>query len=456
MGESYDEKAVKRYEMVAPLLNEGLDSFERRHLCAQIQARYGISGRTLRRYVQRYKANGWKSLKDLPRKDKGELRTVRPEVIDEAVKLREELPTRSVRRILAILEGEKLIKPGEIPRTTLNRQLINRGMGALQLRAEGKRDVQPHRRFCRRDRNALWQSDIKYGPVLIQNGKKIKTYVITFIDDATRMVMCSEFYDNQRLPILEDCFRRALQKFGKPTDVYVDNGRVFVSKWFTRACACLGIRHLRAKPYHAASKGVVEKFNQYVDQFLDELQLEPAKTLSELNRKYRIWLEEGYTHKPHDALKKQAADGSDVFLTPYQAYNQNPGKVKYTSTIECREAFLWEELRTVDKAGCSKLFGTEYDAGVDMIGRKVDVRYDPFDIGIVEIWHGGVMKRRSEPLVMPEFLPSAQKQVRPAPKVTATHSRLLKVYADKNRERDKQRNGAISFRDLNEEDKNRD
>jgi len=36
--------------------------------------------------------------------------------------------------------------------------------------------------------------------------------------------MHAEFYSSQRLPILVDSFRKALLKFGKPTDVLVDNG----------------------------------------------------------------------------------------------------------------------------------------------------------------------------------------------------------------------------------------
>ncbi|GHV32916.1 transposase [Clostridia bacterium] len=449
MGKLYDEQALARYEMIAPLLNDALDPFDRRELTAKIREQYHVSARTIRRYLRQCQTRGWTSLSRLPRKDKGEARAIRPEVVDAAVKLREELPSRSVRRILEILEGEKLIKRAEVARTTLNEHLIMHGMGAEQLRAQGKLGTQPHKRFMRKDRNGLWEADLKYGPYLVSNGKKTKTYVITFIDDATRMIMHSEYYSSQRLPILEDCFRKALMKYGKPKDVLVDNGKIFVSKWFTRACACLGIRHLRAKPYHAATKGVVEKYNQYIDQFHEELTLEPAKTLEDLNRKYRCWMEEGYIHKIHSALKAPSDDRStaDTYLTPIQAYSRNPAKVKYVSTIECKEAFLWEETRKVDRAGCFKLVNVEYDAGVDLIGKKVDVRYDPFDVSIVEIWYGGVMKKRSEPLVMPEFLPRIE-QANPVAKAKATHSRLLKVYAEKNKVRDRQRNTAVSFRDL--------
>jgi hypothetical protein len=168
------EKLLKRYEMIAPLLNEGIDTFERRRLRAQILESSGMSARTLRRYIQTYKEKGYKSLADIQRADKGSLRAVPEKAVDEAVKLRQELPSRSVRRIIQILEGEKIVKPGEVSRTSLNRHLIQRGYGAAQLRAEGKLS-KPASRFERKRRNDLFQTDVKHGPILVSGSAKKKT-----------------------------------------------------------------------------------------------------------------------------------------------------------------------------------------------------------------------------------------------------------------------------------------
>jgi len=259
MDKNNSNKLLQRYEMIAPLLNENLDAFERRRLRAQILESSGISERTLRRHIQNYKEKGYKSLVDSTRSDKGSLRDIPEVAVNEAVKLRQELPSRSVRRIIEILEGEKIIKPGEVSRTSLNRHLIYRGYGSAQLRAEGKA-AQPSSRFERKRRNDLFQADVKYGPLIVSKGVKKKTYLLTIIDDKTRMIMHAEFYSNQRLPILEDCFRKALLKFGKPTDILVDNGKIFVSKWFKLACARLKINHIAAKPYSAKTKGYVKSF----------------------------------------------------------------------------------------------------------------------------------------------------------------------------------------------------
>ena len=455
MGRLGNDKLIQRFEMIAPLLNEGLDTFERRRLRARILESSGINERTLRRYIQAYKEKGYRCLADIPRSDKGSLRTVPECAITEAVALREELPSRSVGRIIEILEGEKIIKPGEVSRTSLNRHLIARGYGAAQLRAEGKA-AKPASRFERKRRNALFQADVKNGPTLVVNGAKKKTYLLSIIDDHTRMIMHAEFYSNQRLPILEDCFRKALLKFGKPSDILVDNGKIFVSKWFKLACVHLGIRHIAAKPYSAQTKGKCEKYHQGVDWFLDEFSLEPVHTLSELNHKFSVWLDEGYVHAPHDALKEEERDPHTGELlrarerTPYQAYTEDPAKVRYVSSLECRDAFLWEEQRVVDKSGCIKLAGVVFDIGVALIRRRVDVRYDPFDISVIEVWHEGKFLRKAEKLYISEFAPK-QETGPVAPPRKTTGSRLLKVYEEKNKEREKQRNGALSFSETKEE-----
>jgi hypothetical protein len=268
--------------------------------------------------------------------------------------------------------------------------------------------------------------------------------------DKTRMPMHAEFYASQKLPILEDCFRKALLKFGRPKDILVDNGKIFISKWFMLACARFGIRHIKARPYSPQTKGKSEKFNQGANRFMEEFSLEGEQTLSNLNRQFAVWLDESYIHAPHDALKITERDPktgeilSEEEVTPYQAYNRDPAKIKYVSSLECRDAFLWEECKRVDKSGCIKLSGIQYDVGAALVKKRVDIRYDPFDISIIEVWHEGKFVRKAEKLDMPEYTPRQMPPMVPPPN-KPTHSRLLKVYGEKNKNREKQRNSALDF-----------
>jgi putative transposase len=430
------EAALKRHEMIAPLLVPGLDDAEKRRIRREILDREGISERTLRRYIAAYREKSYEGLLQKTRDDTGRIRAIPQDVLDRAAELRQELPERSVRRIIRILEGEGTVKKGEISRSTLSRHLLNMGFGSVDLK-NTKITGNAARRFQKSGRNMLWQSDIKYGPFIpTQNGGKKRTYMVAFIDDSTRLICHAEFYDNQRLPILEDCFRKAILKYGKPDAVYVDNGKVFVSRWFRIACAKLGIRHLNTKAYSPESKGKIERFNSTMEEFLQEISLENVKSLEELNRKFRIWLDEGYNLKSHSSLKN---------MSPMQAYSKDSKKVRFATPEECADAFLWEDTRKVDNTGCIKLNGYEYEAGIEYIGKKVDVRYDPFDMSLVEIWYSGERRKKVGPLKVGEYCSKVEKTSKT---ITATHSRLLKVYEQENAKRQKQRIGALSFRSM--------
>ena len=444
-------EGLKRYEIIAPLLGDELEPAQKRCLRKEIVEKHGISERTLRRYLRKYGEKGYEGLVKPQRGDKGSSKRLSADVLKEAIKLRRELPGRSARRIITILESEGIAAPGEIAKSTLSRQLKQNGVSTADLKALAAPGTGA-RRFQKEHRNALWQSDIKYGPYIPgKNGKKVRTYLIVLIDDATRRVVHAEIYDNQRLPILEDCFKKAILKYGIPEAIYVDNGKIFVSKWFRLACARIGVRHIHTKPYSPQSKGKIERFNGFTEEFLEELTLEPADSLESLNQKFRVWLEEGYTHKPHSALGGK---------TPYQAYTEDPKATKPASSADCLRLFLWEETRKVDKTGAIRHRGNVYDAGSDLINKKVDVRFNPFDLSGVEIWHDGLFIRRCVPLVIPEFIKKSRskdqaetKAETPTEPTAPSRSRLLAAYEKQDEQRDKKKNCAISFAGMEKEDK---
>jgi transposase InsO family protein len=222
------------------------------------------------------------------RSDKGVSKSISPEAMTLAEEIRRELPRRSSGLICELLE----LAGHTVARSTLERQLREKGLSGKQLAAESKAGGAT-RRFARVGRDTLWQSDVKYGVYLPEPNnpkKKFRTYLPVIVDDATRFVVHGEFYADQKLPILEDGLRKAILRYGAPKSLYVDNGKIFVSHWLQLACAQLNIRHLRTRPYNAEAKGKVERFNRTVESFLAELSLQKAQTLEELNHLFSAWL----------------------------------------------------------------------------------------------------------------------------------------------------------------------
>jgi len=423
------EEGLRRYRIIVPLLDENLAECEKRQIRRMICTQKSLSERTLRRYVASYKRLGFDGLMLRERKDKGSCKSIPQEALQLAAELRQEVPERSAERIQELLTSEGY----RVARSTLERHLRQKGLSGRQIKTEQKQVTS--RRFNRVGRNTLWQSDLKYGPYLAdpkQPGHKIRTYLVAIIDDATRLVVHGEFYDNQRLPILEDAFRKAIIKCGTPHNLYVDNGKIFISQWLRLACAKLNIRHLNTRAYSPESKGKIERWNRTLDEFIREAYLEKPQTLEQLNTLFRAWLAEGYNHRVHSALNGQS---------PAQAFTQDTKALRFPSPETLREAFLWEKTPTVDKTGCISLNGLCYEVGIEYLRKNILVRYDPFDLSQIEIWSGGQKKKVISPANIGEFNHNVKKITPELEK--ASQSKVLRLFADESKKRLKRELGAF-------------
>lgn len=439
-----EEIAEKRVELILPLMEKGLDPALAREKRRRICKENGLSERTLRRYLAEYRDQGFVGLKP---KGKGRLQSkaISPELMEQAILLRREVPSRSVAQIIQILEWEGNAKPGEIKRSTLQEKLSERGYSSRQMRLYTDKGVAA-RRFQHHCRNQLIHSDIKYGPYLPigPGGAKKQVFLVTFLDDATRFVLHGAFYPTLDHTIVEDCFRNVIQKWGAPEAVYFDNGKQYRTKWMARTCSKLGIRLLYARPYSPESTGKVEKFNQTVDSFLKESALEKPKTLERLNELFQIWLSECYQNKPHTALKDH--------MSPEAAFMSDSHILRFIDPDVLANAFLHCEPRKVDKSGCISFMSKKYEVGLNFIGCTVDVIYDPANIFELTIEYEGYTPWKAHELVigrrvgkrpeLPEHL-----EIRPA-----DSSRLLSAATSKNKERQIRQKPAISFRSVGKED----
>ena len=153
------EEALRRYQIIAPLLEEGLAECEKRHIRLLIRDQEGISGRTLRRYMTTFKEHGFDGLLPRERKDKGSCNAITTEALKLAAKLRQELPSRSAERIQHILAREGYI----VARSTLERHLRLQGLSGRVLENQSKplTQIEPTRWMLQILQNAYSFSDIK-------------------------------------------------------------------------------------------------------------------------------------------------------------------------------------------------------------------------------------------------------------------------------------------------------
>jgi hypothetical protein len=160
------------------------------------------------------------------------------------------------------------------------------------------------------------------------------------------------------------------------------------------------------------------------------------KDLTHLNTYYKAWLEEGYQHEAHSEIGN---------LTPMKAFQRDEKRIRFVTPEECYDAFLHEVTRTVDKTGCFSLEGITFEAGLEFIRKKVDVRFDPFDLSVVEVWHSGEKRLEAIPLVIGEFTNTEAKDTKRKVASEIGRSRLLDIYVKENEKRLKNAVGILTF-----------
>lgn len=380
-----DQRALERYTLIAPLLDESLDPAKRSQMRSGIAARAQISERTLYRYEAAYHEKGFAGLKPVAceRNLSKKLPDNYPQIVEQAIHLKKEVPKRSVEQIIFILEQEGWATPGILKRSTLERYLYRAGFGAKQMQMYQDARESCSKRFCKPHRMMLLQGDIKYGCKLPigKNGAMVRTYLSSAIDDHSRYVIQSEFYDNQEEAIVEDTFRKVILKAGKIDAAYFDNGSQYVSKQLKFSLAKLGITIRHAPVRSGKSKGKCEKFHQIVDSFLREAKIHKIRTLEELNRYWSIYLEEYYHKDAHDEIKEYYERlGTSVAqegITPLQEWNRDSRALTFLDTATVAEAFLHHETRLVDNGACIIFQGRKYETKPSLIGFKVEIAYDP-------------------------------------------------------------------------------
>ena len=385
------EIALFRYRLIAPLIDQPL---ARGELAAHLRAvaaqhhqipyskRTTVNADTVWSYFAQYRKLGFEGLKPQPREDAGKSRRIPEAVVQRAIALREEVPTRSTPMIIAILRRDPSVA-ADLPlkERTLRAILQRRGKSREQLTAQSK----AFRRFEREAANVLWQGDMLVGPYLPdveRPGKYRRTALFCFIDDYSRLIPYGEFFLEENLCRLERVLKIALLRRGIPKGIFVDNGKVYTSTQLAAACATLGIQQIHSTPYTPNTRGKIERFFGTVrSQFLVEAEAAKVATLEELNDSFQAWVE----------MISHRAVHSETEQTPLERFQTSIGQitVRHADAAQLRQAFLWREMRSVTRTATISLEGNRYSVDPVLAGRRVELRFDPFDLAEVEIWQDG-------------------------------------------------------------------
>jgi transposase InsO family protein len=328
---------------------------------------YQFTWRTISTWVYRHKKNGITTLENKTRSDKHAYRKVAVNQLAEAI--HEVLPSLAQN------------KSGILPKSVLYRVLLQRGLFTRSQLAPTTfyRMVRKHHlldeqtlqkqrlSFAMQFANQLWQADTLYGPSIKQpDGQWRKTFLIAFIDDASRVITHAEFFYRDNTENMVQAFRSALYKRGKPERLYFDNGANYTAKEILQACVRLDIHLSHAPIRDGAAKGKIERFFRgFRDRFLT---LHPTFiSLDELNRLTHDWVENEYNNQFHSGIQ----------MRPIDRFNLDRNRIKFlTDDAFSAEVFFVEEDRKVSKTNVFSINSQRYECPVDLREKTIQVRYD--------------------------------------------------------------------------------
>ena len=314
-GDRRQQVALFRFERIADLLRlEAGSKALRRRLRERAgqecsipgTSRQRVSATTLRRWMARYRAGGLEALYPKPRSDRGRRRALAPELASLLVAIKEREPDLPVRKVIRRARREGPVPAAvRLAPTTVYRLLRDEG---LMRRTPHEEASQDQRRWGYLRAGELWMSDVLHGPKIRcdRGGRRSrrKSYLIAFIDDATRVVPHAAFRFGESYADYLPVFKSALLKRGLPERLFVDNGSVYRCHHLRVVCASLNIQLLHSRAYHPAGKGKIERFFRTLrGQFLRPLQEPGRLDLERINRRLGAWLEGEYHQTPHGGLE---------------------------------------------------------------------------------------------------------------------------------------------------------
>jgi putative transposase len=331
--------------------------------------RVHVSTQAIERWYYAWLRGGIDALVPKTRRDKNITSAISELAKTQLIAHKQDNPSRSLKTLISLLEKQGIVKKNELAKATVHRFLK---IHNLSKRTVADANTIERRAFVAAHAGDIWYGDVMHGPFIQTPEGQQKAYLVSLMDDASRLIAHSAFCHGETALDIEGVLKQAILKRGLPKKLIVDNGAAYRSISLQGICARLSILLIYSRPYEPQSKAKLERYHRtFREQFLAELNLKSIQNLDDLNARLWAWIEEYYHKNAHGGLDDQ--------MTPITRWRQDLIHIKplgnLASSID--EIFYHRIKRLVRKDGTVTWNGNRFEVPYETVGETVYLVINP-------------------------------------------------------------------------------
>lgn len=384
--EAKNQIALFRYGLISSLVNNTYEEVSMEDYYRKVASKsYTLNGKeikvrasTIKKWYINYKKFGYSGLIPKTRTDLNTSRKLTLDAQQKIIDYKKEFP-----HISGTLIYQKLIEEGYINQAIVSKSTVLKFIrdNYLLFGDDGKID---RRAFEMEFANQMWDADTSHGPYLTINNKKIKTYLIALIDDASRLITSAKFYYEDNAINFQNTFKEGLKKYGIPKRIFLDNGKTYKNEQLSIICASCGMELIYTKPYSPQSKAKIERwFHTMKETWMRGINWADIKDIDELNDMLNDFINE-YNNKVHSSLSNNG-----INISPRERWFKDQEQIRKIDNNQIDEYFLHTAYPTIRADSIAHIKKVEYEVPTKYIGKKVTVKYDFQDRSKAWIYDNG-------------------------------------------------------------------
>lgn len=369
---------LMRYGAISPIIAGVPDSYASMNDFFSKTAEKGIlhpdgtvrfySPKTLAKWYQTYRREGFEGLEPSDRSDIGRSRKIDDEIAEQVKYLKGKYPRLPSTAIYRRLIDDGTINEGDVSESTISRFVRSLGIHEKEEKDEMRRYERPHI-------NEAWYGDSSVGPYIkMEDGKKHKVYIIALIDDASRFIVGIGAFFNDNFVNMMSVLKSAVSKYGCPYVLSFDNGSTYRNKQMELLAARIGTNLHYCKPYTPTQKSKIERwFRTMKDHWMASIDYRDYRSIDEIRASLYEYVNK-YNSTIHSSLHGK---------TPQERFFMEPQKIRRLSQEAIDRSFLLEMTRKVSADCVISINNTEYEVDYKFANKRIVLRYTP---GMEEIF----------------------------------------------------------------------